>query len=255
MRSLVVIPTYNERQNLPELVDAVLACDRSLDVLIVDDNSPDGTGAIADDLSRQSDGRLRVVHRPAKQGLGTAYVSGFRDALDRGYERVVEMDADFSHRPDDLPALLQAASAADVVIGSRNVPGGRAVGWSWLRTLISKGGSVYARWLLGLPVHDCTSGFKCLGRRALEVLDLDALRSNGYAFQVEVNYACSRAGLHFREVPIIFPDRARGKSKMSWRIVVEAFWLVIRLRLGLTQAPLTPTPSTRPAAFDRGTAT
>ena len=231
MRSLVVVPTYNEGENLTPLLRAVLAVAPEADVLVVDDASPDGTGSLADALARET-GRVRVLHRSGKQGLGTAYVAGFRYALARGYDRVVEMDADFSHRPADLPRLLAAAGAADVVVGSRNVPGGRIVGWSLLRHAISKGGSLYARLLLGLPLRDCTSGFKCFRREALEALDLDALKANGYAFQVEVNHACARAGLRFAEVPIVFPDRTRGRSKMSGRIALEAAWMVLRLRLG-----------------------
>jgi dolichol-phosphate mannosyltransferase len=242
--SLVIVPTFNERENLPALVHALLPLDPGLNILVVDDGSPDGTGEIAEELKRET-GRVDVIHRTGKQGLGTAYVAGFRYALVRGYDKVLEMDADFSHRPEDLPKLLAAADHADVVIGSRNVPGGRVVGWSPVRQFVSKGGSVYARLLLGLPVHDCTSGFKCFRRSALQVLDLDSLRSNGYAFQVEVNYACAQAGLRFAEVPIVFPDRAQGKSKMSWQIAAEAAWLVLRLRLGLSHAsilPSTPRP-------------
>jgi dolichol-phosphate mannosyltransferase len=246
MGPLVIIPTYNERENLPRLVQALLAIDPELHILVVDDGSPDGTGAIAERLGQET-GRVEVIHRTGKQGLGTAYVAGFRHALARGYDKVMEMDADFSHRPEDLPKLLAAADHADVVIGSRNVPGGRVVGWSLLRQLISRGGSIYARLLLGLPVYDCTSGFKCFRRSALQVLDLSSLRSNGYAFQVEVNYACARAGLRFAEVPIVFPDREQGKSKMSWRIATEAAWLVLRLRLGLSRASiLSPAPLPQP---------
>jgi dolichol-phosphate mannosyltransferase len=252
-RSLVIIPTYNERDNLSPLVHAVLAVDSSLDILVIDDGSPDGTGAIADLLAHQTRGRVRVMHRSGKLGLGTAYVAGFAHALAHGYERVVEMDADFSHRPEDLPRLLQAANSADVVIGSRNVPGGRAPGWSPVRNAISKGGSLYARWLLGLPVRDCTSGFKCFRRRALEVLDLPAVRSNGYGFQVEVNYVCASAGMRFAEVPIVFTDRVRGASKMSWHIVVEAAWLVLRLRIGLSRVPVTRVAAEVDHAVRRGT--
>jgi dolichol-phosphate mannosyltransferase len=239
VRTLVVIPTFNERENLPALVTAVLDLDHELDILVVDDGSPDGTGRVAERL-RDETGRVDVIHRAGKQGLGTAYVAGFRWALARGYDQVVEMDADFSHRPEDLPMLLAAAKDAQVVIGSRNVAGGRTVGWSPLRNLISKGGSLYARLVLGLPMRDCTSGFKCFQRSALQRLDLDALRSSGYAFQVEVNYACTKAGLKFAEVPIVFPDRERGKSKMSSHIVLEAGWLVLKLRLGIARAPLAP---------------
>jgi dolichol-phosphate mannosyltransferase len=237
VRTLVVIPTYNERENLPLLTEMLLALDDQIDVLVVDDGSPDGTGQIADRLADETD-RVQVIHRAGKQGLGTAYVAGFRHALAQGYERVVEMDADFSHRPEDLPKLLAAAENAQVVVGSRNIPGGRTVSWSPLRKLISRGGSLYARLVLGLPVHDCTSGFKCFRRSALQALDLDALRSNGYAFQVEVNYACTKAGLKFAEVPIVFPDRERGTSKMSSHIVVEAAWLVLKLRLGIAKPPI-----------------
>jgi dolichol-phosphate mannosyltransferase len=237
MQALVIIPTYNEHDNLEPLVRDILAAEGSIDVLIVDDNSPDGTGDVADELCARSD-RVHVLHRPGKQGLGRAYVAGFRYALEHHYERIFEMDADYSHRPEDVPRLLRAADSADVVIGSRSVPGGRAEGWSPIRHFISKGGSRFSRLLLGLPIHDCTSGFKCFRRGAIEMLDLAALESNGYAFQVEVNYACAQAGLKFAEVPIVFPDRVRGTSKMSWRIAVEAALLVLRFRLGLSQPPL-----------------
>lgn len=230
MRVLVIIPTYNERENLIPLVGCLLELHPALDVLIVDDASPDGTGALADALAQQT-GRVHVIHRSGKQGLGTAYVTGFRFALAHDYDLVVEMDADFSHRPSDLPRLLEAAARADVVIGSRYVPGGQAVDWSLLRRCISRGGSLWARLVLGLPVHDATSGFKCFRRRALEVLDLDAIRSNGYAFQVEVNYLCYRRGFRIREVPIVFVDRRVGKSKMSTGIVLEAMLMVLKYRL------------------------
>ena len=240
MRSLVIIPTYNEKENLPRLVPAILGIEPDLDVLVVDDNSPDGTGEIAEALADEAEGRVHVLHRPGKLGLGTAYVAGFTYALAHGYDRIVEMDADFSHRPEDLPSLLEAASNADVVIGSRNIPGGRTVGWSWVRNFISKGGSLYARLLLGLSIRDCTGGFKCLSRAALQRLDLANLLSNGYAFQVEVNYACAQAGLRFAEVPIVFNDRTAGRSKMSAGIAIEAAALVLRLKLGVAQAAVLP---------------
>jgi dolichol-phosphate mannosyltransferase len=245
MRTLVTIPTYNEADNLGQLVAAILAADPTIDVLVVDDNSPDGTGALADALAAGTP-RLRVLHRAGKLGLGSAYVAGFQYALAHDYERIVVMDADFSHRPEDLPRLLRVtrgaggAGGADVVIGSRNIAGGRVEGWSPLRQMISKGGSLYARLLLGLPLRDCTSGFKCFQRAALEALDLAALRSNGYAFNVEMNYACVRAGLQVAEVPIVFPDRTRGTSKMTFRIVLEAALLVLRLRLRLAAPALAP---------------
>jgi dolichol-phosphate mannosyltransferase len=241
VRSLVILPTYNERENLPRLVPAVLGIDRDIDILIVDDGSPDGTGEMADEMA-SAEPRISVLHRPGKQGLGRAYVTGFAHALKSGYERVVEMDADFSHRPEDLGQLLAAAETADVVVGSRNVPGGTTIGWSRTRTFVSRGGSAYARFLLGLPIKDCTSGFKCFRRKALLSLDLDQLLSNGYAFQVEVNHACHKAGLTFAEVPITFPDRERGRSKMTPNIAVEAALLVLRLRLGLVRAAVAPKP-------------
>jgi dolichol-phosphate mannosyltransferase len=237
MKTLIIIPTFNERPNLPSLANALLALDTAVEILVVDDNSPDGTGAVADALARQT-GRLHTLHRPAKLGLGTAYVDGFRFALAHDFERVVQMDCDWSHQPEDLPRLLDAANFSDVVIGSRNVPGGRVIGWSWLRQAVSRGGSLFARTVLGLPIRDCTSGFKCFRRRALERLDLAALRSNGYAFQVEVDYACYRAGMRLAEVPIVFPNRVQGTSKMSWRIVMEAALVVLRLRLGLSTVPI-----------------
>jgi dolichol-phosphate mannosyltransferase len=229
MHTLVIIPTYNERENLPALVEKVLAAAPDLHILVVDDNSPDGTGEIADNLAR-ADGRVHVLHREGKLGLGTAYVAGFTYALAHDYERVVEMDADFSHRPEDLPALLAAMDDADLAIGSRNIPGGRAEQWSPIRHVISKGGSLYARALLGLPVRDCTSGFKCFRREVLATLNLEGVRSNGYGFQVEMNYLTHRAGFRLKEVPIIFPDRTVGKSKMSMHIVLEAALRVWKLR-------------------------
>jgi dolichol-phosphate mannosyltransferase len=229
MRSLVIIPTYNERENLPRLVPAVLAEDNALDVLVVDDASPDGTGKVAESLARKT-GRVQVMHRSDKQGLGTAYVAGFRYALDQGYDCVVQMDADFSHRPEDLPRLLEATEFADVVVGSRNVPGGRVENWSLLRRFVSKGGSLYSRILLGLPLKDCTSGFKCFRRRVLETVDFAGVVSNGYGFQVEMNFLCHRTRFAIAEVPIVFPDRKAGESKMSWQIFAEAAALVWKLR-------------------------
>ncbi len=231
MDSIIVIPTYNERENLESLLEAIMIVVPDTHILVVDDNSPDGTGDIADRIAQEAN-QVHVLHRVGKEGLGTAYVAGFRYALEHGFEHVIEMDADFSHRPVDLPRLLEAAKGADVVVGSRNIPGGRAENWSLVRTMISRGGSWYARLLLDLPIKDCTSGFKCFSRRALEVLDLDTLRSNGYAFQVEVNHACAQAGMRFAEVPIVFPDRTHGTSKMSGGIVGEAALLVLRLRFG-----------------------
>jgi dolichol-phosphate mannosyltransferase len=230
MKCLVVLPTYNEQENLPNIVPAVLSQGPHFDVLVVDDNSPDGTGRLADELAA-AEPRVSVLHRDEKRGLGTAYVAGFKQALARGYDFVFEMDADFSHDPADLPRLLEAAQQADVAIGSRWVPGGGAPNWSWLRVFISRGGSVYSRLILGLPVADLTSGFKCFRREVLATLNLDAIGSNGYAFQVEVNYLCSRRGYRIAEVPIVFVDRRVGKSKMSGGIVAEAMLMVLKYRL------------------------
>jgi dolichol-phosphate mannosyltransferase len=230
-RTLVIVPTYNERENLQPLVAGVLAVDPDLDLLIVDDGSPDGTGELAEAMAG-IEPRVSVLHRAGKLGLGSAYVAGYLRAVEMGYDRVVQMDGDLSHRPEDLRRVLDASEGADVVIGSRTVAGGRVEGWSLLRRLISRGGSLFARLMLGLPVRDCTSGFKCLRRCALLALDLHRLRSNGYVFQVEVNDACHRAGLRLAEVPIVFPARRRGKSKMNLGIVIEAARLVIALRLG-----------------------
>ena len=232
---LIVVPTYNERDNLLPLVREVRSRFPLISLLIVDDGSPDGTGELAGRLA-VSDPNVHVLHRVGKRGLGSAYLDGFRWALAHDFEYVIEMDADFSHRPEDLPLLLAAASKHDVVIGSRNIPGGAVVGWSRIRQWISRGGSIYARLILGLPIHDCTSGFKCFRRAALESIDLEGVRSNGYAFQVEVNHVCNRAGLRLAEVPIVFPERARGKSKMSVGIVIEAAVVVLRLRVSRNEA-------------------
>lgn len=232
--ALVVIPTYNERENLKPLCEQVLQSLPCCDVLIVDDNSPDGTGALADQLSEREP-RIKVLHRSGKLGLGTAYIAGFRHALSHDYEYVFEMDADFSHDPAYLPALLNAAKeGADVVIGSRRVPGGGTENWGVGRQVMSAGGSLYARTILGLPVRDLTSGFKCFRRRVLETIDLDAVRSNGYSFQIELTYRAAQAGFRVAEVPIVFVDRRVGQSKMSGSIFREALTMVWKLRLGLT---------------------
>lgn len=244
--TIVLLPTYNERENLPLLVAEVLARCPAVDLLVIDDGSPDGTGEIADALAA-AEPRINVLHRERKSGLGRAYLAGFRWALDRGYERVVQMDGDFSHRPEDLPRLLAAAGRSAVVVGSRYVPGGRVENWSWARRALSRFGSAYARAVLGGGPRDYTGGFRVLQAQALRRLDLDRIYSNGYAFQVEVNYACRRAGYQIAEVPITFPERRRGRSKMSMAIALEAAVLVLRLRLGLTPAALHEGPRTAPA--------
>ena len=227
----VVIPTYNERDNIGALIPQILEMPR-FRVLVVDDSSPDGTGEIVADLARH-DARVGLLSRPSKQGLGRAYLAGFRQALAEGAEFICEMDADFSHDPQYLPQLLAAAELDyDLVLGSRYVRGGGTVNWGWLRQLISRGGNIYARAILGLPVMDATGGYRCYRRRVLETLDLDAIQSNGYSFQIELVYRAMRAGFRVGEVPIVFPDRRVGQSKMSRRIVLEALLTVWRLRFG-----------------------
>lgn len=228
-RTLVALATYDERENLPRLLDAIWKeCD--VDVLVIDDHSPDGTGDLADARARQ-DQRLTVVHRPAKAGVASAHLLAFRHALVHGYERVVEMDADFSHPPEDVPRLIAASATSDVVLGSRMTPGARVVGRSWGRQALTRFGCAYARTVLGLRVRDCTGGFRCSTRAALSRLPLDAITSEGYGFQIELNCAWERAGTRIAEIPIVFRDRTEGRSKMSLRIVFEAFAVVPRLRL------------------------
>lgn len=240
-RAVVVIPTYCERESLPPLMTRLLAVTPAVDVLIVDDNSPDGTGDLADEISR-SEPRVHVLHRPGKQGLGPAYVAGFSWALDAGYARIVEMDADGSHQPEQLPALLAALDGdAALAIGSRWVPGGAVVNWPWYRRLISRAGTQYARLLLRSKLHDITSGFRAFPRWSLEALDLGSLSAQGYAFQIELAWRVERSGAAIREVPITFIEREHGRSKMTFRIVFEA--LVSVTRWGLTREvahPLVP---------------
>jgi len=230
----LIIPTFNEADNVSGIVRAAgteLARLAPGDhrILIVDDNSPDGTGEIADGLAEELDA-VEVLHRPGKNGLGRAYLAGFERALAGGAELVIEMDADFSHDPRYLGDLLAAAEDADLVLGSRYVAGGAVRDWGLLRRLISRGGGVYARMILGVDVHDLTGGFKCIRRQVLEAIDLPTVRAEGYVFQIEVTYRAVLAGFRVREVPIVFSDRARGSSKMSWRIAVEAMLLVPLLR-------------------------
>jgi len=228
--ALVCIPTYNERDNLEAIVAAVLAADPRTEVLVVDDNSPDGTGELADALAARQP-RVHVLHRRAKEGLGRAYLAAFAWALARPYAYVLEMDADFSHPPRFLPALLdRAESGMDLVLGSRYVPGGGTLNWGFLRRMISRGGSLYARTLLGIRVHDLTGGFKCFRRRVLESIDLAAVHSTGYAFQIELTYRALKKGFRVEEIPIVFEDRRVGQSKMSKRIVLEALTMVWKLR-------------------------
>jgi dolichol-phosphate mannosyltransferase len=230
VRHLICLPTYNERENLEPMVRALRGLDlEDLHVLVIDDNSPDGTGQIADRLAAADD-HVRVLHRERKQGLGPAYLAGFRHGLDLGAERIFEMDCDFSHDPNDVPRLAAAADDADLVLGSRYVAGGGTRNWGLLRRFISRGGSLYAQVLLQLGVRDLTGGFKCYRREVLERIDLGAISSLGYAFQIETTYRAIRAGFRVTEVPITFVDREVGGSKMSKAIVLEAVWKVPILR-------------------------
>lgn len=235
--TLVVIPTYNEVENITRLVATLRATHPEVDVLIVDDDSPDGTGRAADDLAAR-DSAVSVLHRPGKQGLGVAYRAGFEWGLRRGYDRFAEMDADGSHAAVDLRRLLNASYAADLVIGSRWVPGGRVVNWPWPRRLISRAGTRYARLMLRLPVQDATAGFRVLSRRALEAIDLAGIASHGYCFQIDVTQRVHVAGLTIVEVPVTFAERTQGASKMTMGIVVEALWRVTAW--GVAQALLRP---------------
>jgi dolichol-phosphate mannosyltransferase len=230
-RALVVIPTYNERENLSRLVPLVLQQDPRLDILIIDDASPDGTGQLADDLAADEP-RLHVLHRPGKLGLGTAYLEGFRWALARDYDAVFEMDADFSHDPAHIPQFLEAIRDFDVVLGSRYLHGRvTVVNWPIPRLLLSYAANVYARLVTGLPVTDATGGYKCFRRRVLETVDLDRVGSEGYSFQIEMSLRAWRKGFALGEIPIVFADRDEGQSKMSRRIVWEAVWRVWALRI------------------------
>jgi len=229
-RALIIIPTYNELNNLQLIVPQVLEQDPRIEVLVVDDNSPDGTGRVADEMAAR-DPRIHVLHRPGKQGLGTAYLAGFRWGLERDYELIFEMDADFSHDPKHLPQFLAAVENADLVLGSRYL-GGRVtvVNWPMPRLLLSYFANIYARVVTGVRLGDATGGFKCFRRRVLEGIDLGAVRSNGYAFQIEMSTRAARRGFRIVEIPIVFVDRTDGVSKMSQSIVREAIWMVWRLR-------------------------
>jgi len=226
---LIITPTYNERENLQRLTTEVHRIVPEAHMLIVDDNSPDGTGDLADGLAA-SDSRISVLHREGKLGLGTAYVSGFKYALEHGYDLVFEMDADFSHRPEHLPEFLEAIQNADVVLGCRYMEGGGTEDWGLMRRMLSRGGNLYARTLLSLPFQDLTGGFKCFRREVLEKIDLDRIESEGYAFQIELTYRAHRAGFRIAETPIIFPDRTLGHSKMSRKIIAEALVRVWGIR-------------------------
>jgi dolichol-phosphate mannosyltransferase len=229
-RTLIVTPTYNEKDNLPRFVQAVRSAMPNADLMIVDDNSPDGTGDMADAIAAADEG-VKVTHRPGKLGLGTAYIQAFQRGMSEGYDRFLEMDADLSHDVKYLPDFVRALDGgADVVIGSRNIPGGGVLGWGLGRHFISKGGSLYSRTILGLGVKDLTSGYKAFTRRALEAIDIDSIHSNGYSFQIEMTYRAIRKGMRIEEVPIVFVDRTAGASKMSRKIFLEAIGVVWKLR-------------------------
>ena len=231
-RAVLCLPTYNERENLEAMIRALgEVLDTTRDrVLVIDDGSPDGTGQIADRLAAEL-GWVSVLHRETKEGIGPAYIAGFRQALAEGAELVLEMDCDFSHDPADVPRLIAATAGADLALGSRYAPGGGTANWGLLRRFVSRGGCLYAQILLGMRVRDLTGGFKCFRRAALEAIDLDALSAHGYAFQIEATYRVKRAGLRIVEVPITFTERRAGSSKMTGSIVAEAMWKVPLLRL------------------------
>jgi dolichol-phosphate mannosyltransferase len=229
-RALVCVPTYNEAENLPKIVPAILAQDPRLEVLVIDDGSPDGTGALADQMA-QADPRVHVLHRTAKAGLGKAYLAGFRWALAKEYAYIFEMDADFSHDPKYLKDFLKSIADADLVLGSRYKSGVNVVNWPMSRLLLSFFANKYVHWVTWMPLTDATGGFKCFRRSVLEAVDLDDVRSNGYAFQIEMSFRAYRKGFRVREIPIVFVDRIEGQSKMNKKIVREAIWMVPWLRL------------------------
>lgn len=229
MKTLIIIPTYNEIENLQSLLTGIFSYAPETHILIVDDNSPDGTGKLADEMSAE-DSRISVMHRTGKLGLGTAYIAGFKYAIEHAYDAAFEMDADFSHDPKYLPDFLKAIENADLVIGSRYIKGGSTPNWSPLRRIISGGGNIYARLILGISVHDCTAGYRCYRREVLENLGLDTVQAQGYAFQVEMAYRVFKKGYRIVETPIVFMDRRLGKSKMSGNIFIEGFINVLRLR-------------------------
>jgi dolichol-phosphate mannosyltransferase len=229
LKSIIVIPTYNESKNILSLIREIFKVNPDFHILVVDDNSPDGTGTIADQLA-DSDPRVKVIHRQKKSGLGSAYVAGFKHALAGGYDLIFQMDADFSHQPKYLPDFIKALEDNDLVLGSRYVPGGGVKNWGPHRRLLSYLGGLYARLILGLSYRDLTGGFKAWRRQVLEKIDLDKIRADGYSFQIETTYRAHQKGFKIKEIPIVFVDRTGGKSKMSFGIFLEATWIVWRLR-------------------------
>jgi dolichol-phosphate mannosyltransferase len=227
-KTLVVVPTYNERENLPPLAQRLLALPVPVDMLVVDDNSPDGTGKLGDELAAKYPS-IHVLHRTEKSGLGRAYLAGFKWAMEHGYEFVFELDGDFSHNPDDIPMFLEAAKNADLVLGSRYLNGIRIVNWPLRRLMLSKAAATYVRWITGMPITDPTGGYKCFSRRALQAIKLEEIRSDGYSFQIEMTHRLWRQGMRIVEVPIVFTERVHGHSKMSGHIIQEALIMVWRL--------------------------
>lgn len=244
-QTVIIVPTYNERENLPRMLEKLLSLPVSVDVLVVDDNSPDGTGKIADELAAKHP-QVQVLHRAGKEGLGRAYLAGFKWALAKNYEFIFEMDCDFSHNPDEIPAFLRAAQTADLVIGSRYSGGIRVINWPLRRLMLSRCAGIYVQVVTGMPISDPTGGYKCFRRRALQSINLDEIHSNGYSFQIEMTHRLWRQGFTVAEVPIIFTDRTAGQSKMAGGIINEAFWLVWRMwwQNGLRRKPrrLAPPP-------------
>lgn len=230
MKTLIIIPTYNELDNLPKLLPEVLSKHENINVLIVDDNSPDGTAAFIEGEMKIND-RIHLIKRESKQGLGTAYIAGFKYALQKDFDLIFEMDADFSHDPAELPKFLSEAENNDLIIGSRYITGVNVVNWPMRRLLLSWFANLYTRVITGMPIHDATGGYKCFRRKVLESIDLNQVRSNGYAFQIEMNFKVWKKGFKLKEIPIIFIDRVKGKSKMSKKIVREAVTMVWKLRL------------------------
>jgi dolichol-phosphate mannosyltransferase len=230
MKTLIIIPTYNELENLPRLLPEVLSKEEGIHILIVDDNSPDGTAAFVEN-EMKNNYRIHLIKRPSKQGLGTAYIAGFKFAIQNGYDFIFEMDADFSHDPKEIPRFLDEIKSADVILGSRYINGVNVINWPMRRLLLSWFANIYTRVITGMPLHDATGGFKCFRREVLEAIDLDRVTSNGYAFQIEMSFKAWKKGFKLKEIPIIFVDRVKGKSKMSKKIVREAVIMVWKLRI------------------------
>jgi dolichol-phosphate mannosyltransferase len=230
MKTLVVIPTYNEAKNIKRLIEEIFKLDLDINILIIDDNSPDGTGNIVEELVKR-DHKINLIKREGKMGLGTAYVAGFKYAIENKYDYVFEMDADFSHDPKEIPNFLEKIKEYDLVIGSRYIKGVNVVNWPLRRLILSYGANIYTRFITGIPIKDSTSGYKCYRREVLESIDLNSIHSGGYSFQIEMNYKTWKKNFKIAEIPIIFVDRTEGKSKMSKKIVREAIYLVWKLRL------------------------